>query len=77
MPVETNTRIMNSSLDRYLETGIRYHPAVLFASVLTAILTAFLLIAAISPQVNIEVPGVRNCNGASCVLFDGSPGGGD
>ena len=50
------------------------HPAVLFSSVVAAILTAFLLIAAISPQVNIDIPGVRGCNGA---CFDGGGAGGD
>jgi hypothetical protein len=65
---ETNRGGMNPSTD------IR-HPAVLFASVLAAIITAFLFIAAISPQVNIEIPGVRNCNGASCAIF--GSGGGD
>jgi len=56
---------MNSSLD------IR-HPAVLFASVLAAILTAFMLIAAISPQINVDIPGVRDCSrGTSCIRSGG------
>lgn len=42
------------------------HPAVLFASVVAAIVTAFLLIAAISPQIGVDIPGVRNCANGSC-----------
>ena len=42
------------------------HPAVLFASVLAAIVTAFLLIAALSPQVGVDIPGVRRCDAIGC-----------
>ena len=49
-------------------------PLVLFSSILAALLTAFLLVAMISPQVNIDVPGVRGCKGA---CFDGGGAGGD
>jgi hypothetical protein len=50
------------------------HPAVLFATVVAAIVTAFVLIAALSPQVGLDIPGFRNCSGAECV---GVRGGGD
>jgi hypothetical protein len=49
-------------------------PLVLFSSILAALLTAFLLVAMISPQVNIDIPGVRGCKGA---CFDGGGAGGD
>ena len=45
--------------------------AAIFATVVAAILSAFLVIAAISPNVNIDIPGISGCSGPC------GPGGGD
>lgn len=44
----------------------------IFATVVVAIMTAFLLIAAISPSISIDIPGISGCRGGQC-----GPGGGD
>ncbi len=40
--------------------------AAVFATLVAAIVTAFLVIAAISPNVNVDIPGVAGCRGGQC-----------
>ncbi len=42
------------------------HLAALFATVVAAIVVAFLMIAAISPNISVDTPGVSKCRGTEC-----------
>jgi hypothetical protein len=46
--------------------------AAIFTTVVTAIVAAFLVIAAVSPNVSVDLPGVSRCPNGLC-----PPGGGD
>lgn len=42
----------------------------IFATIVGAIVVAFLMIAAISPNVNVDIPGISGCRGGQCAGGD-------
>ena len=50
----------------YQRSDFMWHAGVVSTAVITVAMTVFLLLAAMSPQISVDVPGVGRCRGSAC-----------
>ena len=54
----------------YERSDFMWRAGVVSTAVITVALTVFLLLAAFSPQISFDVPGVSRCRGTACAGGD-------
>ena len=53
-------------MSNYERSDFAWRAGVISAAVITVAMTVFLLLAALSPQISIDIPGVGRCRGPAC-----------
>ncbi len=53
-------------MSNYERSDFMWRAGVISAAVIAVAMTVFLLLAALSPQITVDVPGVGRCTGPAC-----------